>query len=179
VRLRARMDRRKAEDKVMKKFIPLQDIESVLPILSNIAIWGGTTERQQQEIFKLLEVGAFKEGEYIFQKGDEPSHIYIVKSGKIGLLIADEEVTLEKKVLEAGECFGEASLMSMQRHTTNAVALENSEVMVLSKQAFLRLKSEDIQLFALLMMNIARELARRLKLTDDILLYYIQTHKGG
>jgi CRP/FNR family transcriptional regulator, cyclic AMP receptor protein len=163
----------------MTTFVPLADIESVLPILSNIAIWGGVTDVQREEIFRRLEVGTFKQGEYVFRKGEEPSHIYVVKKGRIGLLIADEEVTIEKKVLEAGECFGEASLMSMQRHTTNAVALEDSEIMVLSRQALLQLKDEDIQLFALLMMNIARELARRLKLTDDILLYYIQTHKDG
>jgi CRP/FNR family transcriptional regulator, cyclic AMP receptor protein len=163
----------------MKTFVPLEDIESVLPILSDIAIWGGVTENQRKKIFAKLEIAVFKQGEYVFRKGDEPSHIYIVKSGKIGLMIADKEVTLEKKVLGAGECFGEASLMAMQRHTTNAVALEESEVMVLSRRALLQLRSEDIQLFALLMMNIARELARRLKLTDDILLYYIQTHKDG
>ena len=162
----------------MKAFVPLEDVQSVLPILSDIAIWGGVTDSQRQKIFTKLEVGAFRQGEYVFRKGDEPSYIYIVKTGKIGLMIADKEVTLEKKVLERGECFGEASLMAMQKHTTNAIALEDSEVMVLSRQSLLRLRQEDIQLFALLMMNIARELARRLKLTDDILLYYIETHKG-
>ncbi len=161
----------------MKTFVPLHDVEPVRPILSDIAIWGGVTDEQREKIFKRLELGAFSEGEYIFQKGDEPSYIYIVKSGKIGLLISDEEVTIEKKVLGSGECFGEASLLAMQRHTTSAVALENSEVMVLSRQALLQFRGEDIHLFALLMMNIARELARRLKLTDDILLYYIQSHK--
>jgi len=34
-------------------------------------------------------------------------------------------------------------------------------------------------LFSLLMMNIARELARRLELTDEILLHYIKTLKDA
>ncbi len=163
----------------MKTFVPLKDIESVLPILSDIAIWGGVSDQQRYKIFKQLETGIFKQGEYIFQKGEEPSHIYIVKKGKIGLHISAKGVNLEKKTLAVGECFGVASLMAMQRHTATAIALEDSEVMVLSRQAVLQLQQEDIELFALLMMNIARELARRLTLTDDILLHYIQTHKGG
>jgi CRP-like cAMP-binding protein len=163
----------------MKTFVSLKDFESVQPVLSDIAIWGGISGRQRQEIFKRLEIGVFEQGEDIFQKGDEPSHIYIVKEGKVGLFITDKEVVLEKKVLAVGETFGVASLMSMQRHTTTATALEKSKVMVLSRQALLQLKDEDIELFALLMMNIARELARRLKLTDDILLGYMQTHKDG
>jgi CRP/FNR family transcriptional regulator, cyclic AMP receptor protein len=163
----------------MKTFSPLEDVESVVPILSDIAMWGGVTEEQCRKIFKRLETGIFREGENIFQKGDEPSHIYIVRKGKIGLLIIDQQINFLKKTLVTGECFGVASLMAMRRHTSTAVALEDSEVLVLSREALWQLKHEDIELFALLMMNIARELARRLKLTDDILLSYMQTHRDG
>jgi CRP-like cAMP-binding protein len=163
----------------MNRFVPLEDIESVVPILSDIAIWGGVTEEQFDKIFKRLETGKFVEGENIFQKGDEPSHIYIVRKGKIGLMMIEQQINLLKKALVTGECFGVASLMAMRRHTSTAVALEDSEVMVLSREALWQLRREDIELFALLMMNIARELARRLKLTDDILLGYMQTHKDG
>ena len=164
---------------LMNKFAPLEDIESVVPILSDIAIWGGVTEGQCSKIFKRLETGIFKQGEHIFKKGDEPSHIYIVRKGKIGLVIIDQQINFLKKTLVTGECFGVASLMAMRIHTSTAVALEDSEVMALSRGALWQLRHEDMELFALLMMNIARELARRLKLTDDILLRYMQTHKDG
>ena len=163
----------------MRAFIPLKDVESVLPILSDIAILGGFSDRQLHEIFKYLEESVFKQGETVFQKGDEPTHIYIVKKGKIDLLIAKQEVLLKKKTLATGDCFGEASLMAMHTHTATAIALEDSEVMVLSRQALLQLRKEDNQLFSLLIMNIARELARRLELTDEILLHYIHQHKDG
>lgn len=161
----------------MKTYTPLEDISSVIAVLEKISIWGGVSARQRDAIFKRLEWGVFKKGESVFVKGDQPSHIYIVKQGKIDLVIGDEKVYVEKKTLSAGECFGVASLMSMQRHTATATALEDSEVMVLSRQALLELKYEDMELFALLMMNIARELARRLKLTDDILLYYMRSRE--
>jgi len=161
----------------MRPFAPLADIESVLPILSQIAILGGFLDRQLHEIFKCLEEGVFKQGEYIFQKGEDPSHIYIVKKGKIDLLITDQEVLLKKKTLTVGDCFGEASLMAMHKHTATAIALEDSVVMVLSRRGLLQLRKQDTEMFSLLMMNIARELARRLELTDEILLHYIQTRK--
>ena len=164
---------------LMKNYSLLEDIESVVPILSDVAILGGVTEEQCQKIFKRLETGIFKEGENIFQKGDEPSHIYIVRKGKIGLMIIEQQINFLKKTLVTGECFGVASLMAMRRHTSTAVVLEDSEVLVLSREALWQLRREDIELFSLLMMNIARELARRLKLTDDILLSYMQTHKDG
>ena len=159
----------------MSSFTLLADIDSVLPILSEIAIFGGFTDRQLHQIFKSLEEGLFKPGEYVFQKGDDPTHIYIVKKGKIDLLITDQKVVLKKKTLGVGDCFGEASLMAMHKHTATAVALEDSQLMVLSRRALLQLRKEDTALFALLMMNIARELARRLELTDEILLHYMKT----
>ena len=106
----------------MKTFVPLEDVESVLPILSEIAIFGGFSDRQLSEIFKYLEESIFKQGEYIFRQGDEPSYIYIVKKGNIDLLITKQKVILKKKTLAVGDCFGEASLMAMHKHTATAVA---------------------------------------------------------
>ncbi len=161
----------------MRTFVPLADIETVVPILSEIAIFGGFEDRQLHEIFKYLEEAVFRQGDYIFRKGDDPSHIYIVKKGKIDLLITRQQVILRKKTLAVGDCFGVASLMAMHKHTATVIAVEDSEVMVLSRRALLQLQREDSKLFSLLMMNIARELARRLELTDDILLHYLHKYK--
>ena len=131
----------------------------MISILSRISIFGGITDTQQQELFSRLEVGSIKEGQFVFQKGDDPSHIYIVKSGYIELFIPDKEATIKKKRLGVGECFGQVAVMSIHQHTVSAVAAEDTEFIVLSKHALHQLHHEDVELFALLMMNIARELA--------------------
>lgn len=160
----------------MNPFVPLENPEEVVSILSQISLFGGITDAQQNEIFHRLEIGRFKKGEFVFQTGDEPSHIYIVKNGLIELFIPDHEVMIEKKKLGTGECFGQVALMSIHRHTISAVAIEDSEIIVFSKHLLHRLHREDIALFALLMMNIARELARRLQFTDDLLIQSIHGH---
>jgi CRP/FNR family cyclic AMP-dependent transcriptional regulator len=161
----------------MKIYHPLSDINSVISILSRISLWGGLTGEQQEKIYQRLEVGTFKKGEYIFRKGDQPSHIYIVKSGKVKLLVSHEDAVIQKETVETGGSFGVAALMAVQTHMATALAAENTELMVLSREALLGLYHDDIKLFALLMMNIAREIARRLKMTDDILLQYVREHK--
>jgi len=163
----------------MISFTPLTDVDSMLLILSKISIFGGITEELRSEVFKRLEIGFYKKGEFIFRTGDEPTHIYIVKTGGVDLHIAAEKVILHKKELGIGECFGEASLMSMHPHTASAVATEDTEIIVLSRHALNQLRHENPALFSLLLMNIARELARRLKTTDDILLHYFHDHMKG
>lgn len=148
----------------------LTDFESVSAIISQLRIFGGVTDAQRETVFRRLELWKVEEGDAIFQKGDEPCAIYIVKSGQIDIQITDGDVIITKHELHCGECCGESSLMSMHCHTATARAATDSEVMVLSKRALIQLKHEDIDLFALLMMNLAREIARRLHFTDQLLL---------
>jgi len=150
----------------------MKDFDPVNAIISQLRIFGGFTDVQRETIFRQLELWPLEKGDFVFQKGDEPSGIYIVKSGKIDLQLTENDVLIHKHELNVGECFGEASFLSMHRHTTTAVANEKTEIIVLSRHALLQLKHQDIELFAILMMNLARELARRLYLTDQMLLDY-------
>ena len=163
----------------MPSFAPLENPASILDILSHIPMFGGITDAQQSEIISRLEIGTFKRGETIFQTGDEATHIYIVKSGLIGLFIADKEIKVEKKRLGKGELFGHVALMSINNHSISAVAVVDSEIIVLSEPVLRRLREEDSNLFALLMMNIARELATRLQFTDDLLLKAMHPRERG
>ena len=149
---------------------PLTNFDSVSSIISQLRLFGGVTDAQLGTIFRRMELWTFGAGEVVFKKGDEPLHIHIVKSGKIDLQITENEVVVHKHGLQVGECFGESSLLSMHKHTATATAAVESEIMVLSRKALIDLKHEDVELFALLMMNLARELARRLYLTDRMLL---------
>ena len=81
----------------MNPLVPLENPEEVVSILSQISIFGGVTDDQQNEIFNRLEIGCWKKGDFIFRKGDEPSHIYIVKSGSVELFIPGVEAASRRK----------------------------------------------------------------------------------
>jgi CRP-like cAMP-binding protein len=163
----------------MNIYHPIKDIDSVISILSQISLWEGLQGEEQRKIYRQLEIGIFKKGEYIFQKGDQPTHVYIVKSGQIDLFNFDQNVSVQKQTVKTGGCFGVSALIAMQTHMVTAIAAEDSEVMVLSRQALVELRHEDIELFADLMINIARDIAQKLKLTDEILLQQMCEHKDG
>ena len=154
----------------MNTFTPLEDPQSAATLFSEVSMFGGLTDQQRNQILDRVDTASFKRGANIFQAGDEPTHIYLVKSGLVGLFIADHEVKIEKKRLGKGECFGHVALISVNKHNLSAVAVVDSEILVLSKSLLGKLRHEDSELFSLLILNIARELARRLQFTDDLLL---------
>jgi len=53
----------------MKEYAPLTDVESVLSILSQISFLGGVSDSERDQIFRRLEIGLFKKGEYVSRKG--------------------------------------------------------------------------------------------------------------
>ena len=158
---------------IKKTYEPLLDIENVLAILNKISIFAGLSESQLYTLFQLLHKVTFRANESIFEQGDQPDHIYIVKKGKVKLVVWEDETPLELIVFEEGHCFGEASVIGIQPHKGSAIAVTDIELIVLSKKALMSIYESDKELFGILILNIAREVCRRLHSTDDILLHYL------
>ena len=99
-----------------------------------------------------------------------PSHIYIIKKGKIDLYLSYEGTPIKKREFNVGDCFGEAAMLSTINNTASFVAAEDCELIMLSRRALNQLRGEDPKVFCILIMNLARELARKLQYTDEMLL---------
>ena len=156
-----------------KQLSPFLDIEDILPILSEISIFAGLSDKQLYTLFRHLEKVSYKAGENIFNEGEEPSHIYIVQSGGVKLVANAKQTPLELIVFEEGQCFGETSVIGIQPHAATAISVEDTELIVLSRNALLWLFKIDLELFSILILNIAREACRRLHKTDEILMHYV------
>lgn len=156
-----------------KVYSPIRNKEDVLPILNKISIFGGLSEKQLHFLLKQSQKVSYNADEYIFTQGEEPSYIYVIKSGQIKIIIESEEGSLEICAFGVGQCFGETSVIGIQRHSASAVAAEDTELIVLSRDALFSIFDSDKELFSELILNIAREACRRLHKTDEILLHYV------
>ena len=155
-----------------KSYLPLLEIEEVLPILNKISILAGFSDKQLYLVFRLLEKVSYKKGEIIFEQGQEPSHIYIVETGKVKLFVSKDGTPFELIEFGQGHCFGEASVIGIQPHAATAVAVEDSELIVMSRTALLSIYKSDLEIFSILILNIAREVCRRLYASSETLLHY-------
>jgi len=156
-----------------KRSFVLLNTEDVLPILNEISIFAGLSDAQLYKLFRLLRKTHYKAGENVFEEGEQPGHIYIVQSGSVKLVVNAEDTPLELIVFEEGQCFGETSVIGIQPHAATAVCVEDTELIVLSRNTLLSLYKSDLEMFSTLILNIAREACRRLAKTDEILLHYV------
>ena len=159
-----------------KTYTLITEKKDIIPILSDISIFGALSEEQLHFVSKLLKKVHYSSGEYIFRQNTEPSHIYIIRSGEVKIIADVDDTPLEIIALGIGRCFGETSVIGISPHSANAVAVKDTELIVLSRESLLSIFDSDKALFGLLILNIAREACRRLHKTDEILLHYVHKH---
>jgi CRP/FNR family cyclic AMP-dependent transcriptional regulator len=118
-------------------------------MLQNVPIFGGVRE----DILELLLEGAAEislaKGDYLFVENDSGDTMYVLEEGEVAVLKLWNKVYYQLNCLSAGDCVGEMSLIEL----TNAQLLKVYE--------------KDIEQFALIQMNIGRELSRRLRIAND------------
>jgi len=155
----------------------LLEVQDILPILNDISLFGGLTKDQLNTVFRHLGRAHFEKNEFIFERGDPPSHIYIVWKGRIELLLDIEGSYLAQTVFAVGQCFGETSAIGIEPHTASAMATESTDLIVLSTHSLFEIWEIDKALFGMLILNIAREACRRLSTSDETLLHYFAHHE--
>lgn len=126
------------------------------------------SEEGLEQLAKLLDVIHLKKGEFLFKEGDETTGIYMIRSGKIEIskLTADGwKQTLA--VLSTGNFFGELSILEKRKHEASAVALENTELMKLSKEAFEKMEVENTVLAFGVIKKIALVMSKNLRRMNE------------
>lgn len=143
-----------------------------LETLKNVTIFSGFTDEDLHFICRNCTILEAPRGELIIEEGSEASEIMIILKGRVTIVLNLEEDPIEIMEFGAGSCIGEASVIGIQPHSASAIVIEDVVIMVLLRQVLMQLFNENKGLFSMLILNIARELARRLNHTDEILLHY-------
>jgi CRP-like cAMP-binding protein len=72
-------------------------------------------------------------------------------------------------ILGPSDCFGEMSMIDMQARSATVRALAPSRLLKITSEDMDGLYRSDLKSYTLIVLNIARDLSRRLRVTDGIL----------
>jgi CRP-like cAMP-binding protein len=108
-------------------------------------------------------------GEFFFREGDAARTVYVIESGRAVVTRQWQGREMELNRFGPGDCFGEMALMDLHPRSASVRALERCVALEFGHDEMLHLYQVDLEQFALLQMNLGRELCRRLRATDDLL----------
>jgi uncharacterized membrane protein len=107
-------------------------------LLSELKVFALLDEEDRRMLGAVIDTRIIPKGRVLFEKGDPGESLVIVRTGAVELYIVS--VTGERIVLtvaEAGDLFGELTLSDQKSRTATAVALEDSELIVMTRSNLL------------------------------------------
>lgn len=134
-------------------------------IMKNCPVFQDLTFLEWRRLEMVAHERTFKPNEIIFEQGDEGLGLYIIIEGKVQLAFEDHGVLREIDQLSPGDTFGEMTLIDGRDRLAQAVALEETKLLVLFRPDVLNLIRTAPRVAAKVYSRLAELAATRLRST--------------
>lgn len=151
------------------------DLES----LHNHSLFGGITEEQISSIRHFFVAEEFSEGEFIETEGESGDRIYFIIEGQVEILKKMTESGNLSRIFmfSEGDVFGEMELIDVQPCAASVRAMKPTKALTLSNKGLYQISKYDLKVFSLMIMNLARDISRRLRKADEYIASYPEINK--
>lgn len=140
---------------------------SLKAFLSSIPIFGGLDDGTLNRVVAMLDEQKFTNGAVVCREGEMGRAMYVVGEGEVVVSRAGEDGTRVKMVrLGPGEFFGEIALIDPQPRSASVSVEKDATVYALTCKDLYALYREDMPGYVMVIQNLCRELARRLRRAD-------------
>jgi len=134
-------------------------------MLQKYSLFGGLLEEQLEKIIPLMELKHYASGDVVILEGTPNDTIFFMIEGRVSIIKGDTVIY----DLAEGNTFGEMEILDVMPSAATVKAVTDITVISISNKSFHEIYKNDIQSFALLLMNLARDVSRRLRVANEIM----------
>lgn len=141
----------------------------MLILLDKVPVFAGLSDDARQMLMAAAQERSTAANEVILQEGESSNRMFVIHSGLVRVCKyhgTPEEIELAR--LGQGEFFGEMCILETLPRAASVVTVEPSLLYSWSSMAFLKLYNTEPKAYAILVLNMARDLSRRLRKLDNI-----------
>ena len=133
--------------------------------LQRDSLFGGLMEEQIEQIIPLLQLENYEPDVDIIVEGDPNDKIRFITEGKVAVWKGKTFIW----ALPEGSTFGEMEVLDVMPAAATIRSVTKVSALSISNKALRKIYKNDIKSFSLLMMNLARDLSRRLRIADELM----------
>jgi len=134
--------------------------------MQKCSLFGGLPEEQIENILLLMNMETFKPGDNIIIEGTPNDKIFFLMEGRVSV-IRKEKIIYD---LTEGNTFGEMEVLDIMPSAATIRAVNDVKVMSISNRSLRVIYNHDLKSFTLLLMNLARDVSRRLRVANEIII---------
>lgn len=135
-----------------------------VPDLQKYSLFGGLMAEQIERVIPLLTIESYQKDAHIITEGERNDRIRFIIDGRV-LVIRNGTTLVE---LGEGETFGEMEILDVMPAVATVKALVPTRVAAISNRALRDIYKSDVSTFSMIIMNLARDLSRRLRHMDEL-----------
>lgn len=140
----------------------------MIKILKQQALLEDLGSVELTRISKVIQKLKFKKGDYIFREKEDTKGLYLVHSGKVEIAkVTSDGWKQTLAVFEKGHFFGELSILEKRRHEAYAIAIENTEILLIGKEGFEKLEKEESKIAFKIMKKLALVMCKNIRRMNE------------
>jgi CRP-like cAMP-binding protein len=129
-------------------------------VLANIPMFAGLDRSRLKLLSFASERYSYDAGQTVFLQGDTGDKAYVIIEGAADVVLETMDGPKKLVTMERNDLFGELALLCDAPRTATIVAAQNLSLMSISKDVFVKLVAEDVDMSARLTRAVAERLER-------------------
>jgi CRP-like cAMP-binding protein len=142
--------------------------------LQRYSLFGGLLEDQIKQIIPFMVDESYEAGDDIIVEGHPNDRIRFIVEGKIA--VVKHSVILSE--MGEGNTVGEMEVLDVMPSAATIKALTATRLLSISNKGLRDIYKANVNSFSLIIMNLARDLSRRLRVMDDRAVEEVKTTGG-
>ena len=142
--------------------------KSRIQLLQSMPIFGGINDEIVDFLLHNASMVSVCKDQFYFHEGDTGHAMYVLEKGEVQVIKAwnDQKVVLRQ--LNSGDSFGEMALIDLYPRSASVLAIEDTQAIEITNELLYELYKKNLEQFALIQMNVGREISRRLRVADEL-----------
>ena len=143
-------------------------------MLRDVGLFGGLDDETLAHLARELPSRHVEAGDVVVREGDNAREMYVVIGGELEVVKEARAGDVRVALFGPGDWFGEMAIVDPQPRSATVRAVAPTMLLQVTGEDVDRLLyRRDVKSYALFIMNIARELSRRLRVADGLVAQFV------
>lgn len=139
----------------------------LVDLLRGMPVFGGLSNSTLMFLVGQSEEVFVPQGEFLFHEGDAAKSLFVIRDGTVEVEKDWEGVPVSLGQFGVGDCIGEMAIMDLESRSASVRAETDCRAMEVSRRALHLLYRQDLEQYTIIMMNMGREVSRRLRTATE------------